>query len=371
MAWRISFQEPGLPVSILSHATLFVAGLLSFGQPKSFEDAVETVAVEVVSASEFTQMTRGEKTAPQVVPNAQPRVDRVAEVKQEAAPGEAPKQVDAPPPPPQKAQEAADRQERTATLPPLPPLRPIQPPKPAEQPKPQPAQAPPKANEREDEEAEEALRQRQAKQKAEEQRRLDEQRKAEEAKKLAEQKAADERKKLEDAKKREEAAKLAAERKKREEERKAAEAQSKATMDAVRQRLALNREAPANAGNTGAAVNRQSTLGTATGSAQRLSLSDRDALLGLIGDQIRRCWSLPPVGKPNTLPRVEVNLNPDGSLAARPRLINSSAEPTFRPVAESGMRAINACAPFSIPARFAPMFDSWRQIVVQLNPDDL
>jgi colicin import membrane protein len=98
--------------------------------------------------------------------------------------------------------------------------------------------------------------------------------------------------------------------------------------------------------------------------------SERGQLAGMLADQIRSCWNVPVSGKPAVLPQVRMVLNQDGSLGAQPVLINSSGDPTFRAVADSGMRAIRQCAPFRIPARFAATFNDWRSIVVQLNPDD-
>jgi colicin import membrane protein len=404
-----SLKEPGLPISAGLHATLAVVGLLSFGQPQPFQDAAEALPVDVISESQFSEMTRGEKSAREVVPNQQPRVDRVAPKVEENPAGAAPRQVDAPPRRQERQEETApeDRPRSTAAVAPPPPpvVPPARPPEPAPATPRTAAPVRPAAPEEEDDEAEEAVRQRQVKppprpeppkpdqaalarlleqqkqdeqKKQDEAKRRDEQRRQEEARKQAEQKQREEEraavaaKLAEDRKKAEEEAKKAAERKRRQEEQKAADAQRQATLDAVRQRLALNREAPANAGSSGAQVApSRPSAGTATGNAQRLSPSDRDALLGMIGDQIRSCWSLPPVGKPRPLPQVRMTLNPDGSLSGAPSLINASSDPNFRPVAESGMRAIRQCAPFRIPARFQPMFESWRSITVQMNPDDL
>ncbi len=77
----------------------------------------------------------------------------------------------------------------------------------------------------------------------------------------------------------------------------------------------------------------------------------------------------PSAGKPAVLPQVRMVLNQDGSLASPPVLVNSSGEPTFRAVADSGMRAIRQCSPFRIPARFQATFADWRSTIVQLNPD--
>ncbi len=117
-------------------------------------------------------------------------------------------------------------------------------------------------------------------------------------------------------------------------------------------------------------MSRTASLGTPTATGQRLNPSDRAALAGLLSDQIRACWSIPVSGKPSSLPQVRVALNADGSLAGAPVLINASGDPNFRALAESGMRAIRQCAPFRIPQRYAATYEDWRQLAVQLNPDD-
>jgi colicin import membrane protein len=55
-------NQPGLAVSAGVHVALLVATLVAFSQTEAFEDAAEAVPVEVVSASEFSEITRGEKT---------------------------------------------------------------------------------------------------------------------------------------------------------------------------------------------------------------------------------------------------------------------------------------------------------------------
>jgi colicin import membrane protein len=101
-----------------------------------------------------------------------------------------------------------------------------------------------------------------------------------------------------------------------------------------------------------------------------LNPSEKAALAGLLADQIRSCWSVPVSGKPSVLPQVRVTLNADGSLNGAPVLINSAGDPNFRALADSGMRAIRQCSPFRIPQRFAPTYNDWRSIAVQLNPED-
>lgn len=415
------FRKPGMPVSLGLHAAVLAAALVSFSSPKPFTDAQEAIAVEVIDESAIREVTRGERQAkPQPTPT--PRVDRVADQKEQNPAGQAPRQVNTDQTP--KLQEATateERKEQAAAAVPPPPLpritppppRPVEPPKPA-------VTAPPKPAEKTDEEeAEEAIRQAQRK-RAEEQRKAEEQRRVEEArrrddqrkqeqarqeqqrleqqrqeqvrqrqeearqeqqkreqeearqreeqKKVADARAAEERKKAEDARKAQEAARKAAEeRRKREAEQ---EARNAATADAARRALLASREPAQNAGNTGQQVQRTPAQGTPTATGQKLNPSERAALIGMLADQIRACWNIPVSGKPAVLPQVRMVLNQDGSLAATPALINSSGDPQFRAVADSGMRAIRQCSPFRIPARFQPTYNDWRSTIVQLNPDD-
>jgi colicin import membrane protein len=410
-------RKPGMPLSLGLHAAVLAAALISFSSPKPFADAQEAIAVEVVDASAVAQMMKGD---PSAKPQPAPRVDRVDDKKEQNPAGEAKRQVNTDQTPkPQEATAPEERKEQTAavTPPPLPRIVPPPPVRPSEPPKPV-AVVPPKptpAEKTDEEEAEEAIRQAQRK-KAEEQRKQEEQRRAEDArkredqrkadearrleqqrqeqaraeaqrqqdqqkreqdearqreeqKKIAEAKAAEDRRKAEEAKKAQEAArKSAEERRKREAEQ---EARNAATAEAARRALLASREAPQNSGNTGQQVSRTPPAqGTPTATGQRLNPSDRAALAGMIADQIRRCWNVPVSGKPSVLPQVRMVLNEDGSLGAQPVLINSSGDPTFRAIADSGIRAIRQCSPFRIPARFQPTYNDWRSTVVQLNPDD-
>jgi colicin import membrane protein len=381
-------RQPGMPLSVGLHAGLLVAALVSFSLAKPLPEAIEAVAVEVVDESMLREVTRGEQSAKQAAPTQ--RVDRVSDKVEQNAPGVAAKQIHTDKTP--AKQEATAREERKEIAA-VPPPVPVVPPRAAEPAKPIPApvRAPQPAKEaEEEEEAEEAIRQKQIKRpeppKAEppkpdqaalakllEQQKRDEQKKIDDAKarddqrKQAEAKAAEDRKKAEDQKKAQEAAKKAADdKRKREAEQ---EARNQQALDAARRALLSSREAPQNSGNTGQVVSRTPAAGAPTATGQRLNPSDRAALVGLLADQIRACWNIPVSARPNPLPQVRVALNADGTLGATPALINSSGDPAFRPLADSGMRAIRQCSPFRIPARFAPTYNDWRSIVVQLDPE--
>ena len=86
-----------------AHVALLLAAVISFSDTKPFDDAQEAVAVEVLTPSQFSQITKGEQTAKEVRPEPKPRADKVAdaqETKPEAV--ELKRDVPAPPPRPQE-----------------------------------------------------------------------------------------------------------------------------------------------------------------------------------------------------------------------------------------------------------------------------
>lgn len=340
-----------------------------------------------------------------------------------------------PPPLRAAVKEAPEDRDEDKPVPPPPPALPkvaMVPPPPvrSEPPKPEvvkapPPKAPPPKEEDEEEEQAEIIRQRQLKlkqeqQKAEEARRQEEKLKADraaeaarkaaearalaqaqaeakaraeaqaqaqaEAKALAEARQAEALRKAEEARKAaeakriadenhrkaQEAARKASEAKKAEEARKAQEkAESDKLQAAIRNRLLASRETPSSSGATGQQVTRTASAGVPTASGRRLSPSDREHLMGLIKEQMERCWSVTGMSNPAVKPLVRLQLTPTGHIAVQPALVNSSGDPAFRAIADSGMRAIRACAPYRIPGKFADTFEDWKNITVKLDPSDL
>ena len=122
---------------------------------------------------------------------------------------------------------------------------------------------------------------------------------------------------------------------------------------------------------TGREVQRTAALGSATGNAEKLNMSQRQALMGIIEGQLRRCWEAPLAAQTAPtppIPTVKLKLNQDGSLAAEPALVNASADTLFRATADSAMRATRRCAPLRIPAQFAPYYQDWKDLVVNFDP---
>ena len=97
----------------------------------------------------------------------------------------------------------------------------------------------------------------------------------------------------------------------------------------------------------------------------RLTLSEVDAFRA----QMRRCWS-PPAGAreaENLVVNVRLSLTPSGTISAGPVVVNRAqlGDPFFRAAAESVLRAIRRCQPFSMPVE---KYQAWRNIELTFDP---
>lgn len=426
MALPFSRSEPGFWLSGVAHLGLIAAGLVAFTATK-LPDATEGITVEVITDNQFSEITRGEQSAAAVQPVPRPRAERQAETHVQRAPGEAKDDVPSPPKRPAEVkladQEVAPSAEpakpvEVAKPEPPPPTPPVRPDRQeaaakAEAAKAEAAAAKAAAAKAEAVRAEVAAKAAAAKAEADAAAKAEAlkvaQREAQEEKAAAEKAAADKARAEARAKARAEAeAKAELDRKVKEAELKAkAEADAKARKEAERKRVAeakahakaeaeakarrqaevadrfdpgdisrllASRETSRSSGSTGREVQKTASLGTATGTAPRLNPSQRDQIAGLIREQLVRCWQ-PPIAvqsasRPPTA-QVRLGLKQDGSLAGEPSLMNSSADPLFRPVADSALRATRRCAPLRIPAQFAPFYQDWKDLVVDFDPREI
>ncbi|HEX8168500.1 MAG TPA: cell envelope integrity protein TolA [Beijerinckiaceae bacterium] len=405
MGLKFDRSEPGFWVSGALHAALVGALVFGFAFSQKFPEAEEGIPVEVVTENQLSEITRGETNAKAPQPEPKPRTDRVAETREERDPGEAKRDVPTPPTRPAEMKVADEAVEVSVPPPPpVPPIRePVQPPEPPKrepvrQAEAKPEPAPPEPPKREElakllEEQQAELRAKQeaqAKAEAEARAKTEAKARAEAAAKaraMAEAKArAEAEAKAEAEQRRIAEAKAEAERQKKLAEAKAkakAEAEARAKRDAEISpkfdpngiaRLLASREPAQSSGSTGREVQKTASLGTATGAAQRLNPSQRDSLMGLLRDQLHRCWQAPigaqGAAKP-PVPTVRVSLNQDGSLAREPVVTNNSPDPLFRAVADSATRAARRCSPLRIPAQFQPYYQDWKDLVVNFDPRDL
>ena len=397
---KISTSEPGMAVSALGHATFLVAGLLAFSSPTPLPEHQEAIAVEVIDPNALNQVTRGERSAEKVQEKPQQRAERQSETVERKETGEAKQDTPAPPTRPAELKVADDNASA-----PLPPTRPT-PPKPEPKAAAEPAKQPPQKAEASAEEqaeqkreqlaklAEQAEIERKAKQAEEDARsaakaraEAEAQAKAEAAKQAKLKADADAKAKAEaeaklkaaaEAKAEAEAkAKLALEAKaKREAEAKARrEAELAKSFNATDiAKLLQSKEKAQSSGSSAPQVNRTASLGTQTGSSQKLSPSMRTQLMGIIQEQLQRCWNVPialqSAQKP-VVPQVRMKLNTDGSLIGQASVTNTSSDPLFRVAADSALTATRRCSPLRIPAQFAAYYDDWRDVIVNFDARDV
>lgn len=347
---RLSKDEPGFIASIGAHAAIVVVGVAAFSSAPKFADQQESIAVEVLTAEQFSAMTQGERTAKTVQEKPAPRVDKVAEIEeQKPDPGQGKRDVPAPvarpaaaedtsedrpvvaqPPvqtPPEPVKEAS--KPTPSATPPLPQPRPQQlaqaEPAPTPEPKPEPPKPePPKP----------------------------------EPKPKPEQKPTPKPVPSKPVPK-------------KTQEKPASRTQGEKSFDPdAIQKLLASKDAPQTAGSTGR-VQQAASAGTRTGNSPKLSLSQRDAIGNLMKQQIGKCFSAPPgAADIRVSPVIRVSLNEDGTLAGPPQIISGADDPAARSFAESLMRAIRRCAPYSFPAQYAPYYNDWRDWRIDANPAD-
>ncbi len=108
------------------------------------------------------------------------------------------------------------------------------------------------------------------------------------------------------------------------------------------------------------------SLGLPSGNAAKLSQTELDALRA----QILKCWNIPAgvVEADKLIVVVQILLKQDGSLQAAPALLNRSGHPLFQIAAESAMRAIRRCQPYQLPVE---KYQAWRDVEVTFDPRDM
>ena len=359
VALKLKFNpsEPGFWVSGVAHVTLLGAALFGLSTVARFPEAHEGIPVEVITDNQFSQITKGETTAKAALPNPKPRADRVAEKIEQRDPGEDKRDAPAPPKRPEEMK-VAEKEEPIAAQPPTPP--------------PAPKVAEPKVDAKAEEEKkliEKAEAEAIAQQKAEAKAKADADAKAKadadakakaKADADAKAKADADAKKLADAK-----AKADAEAKARKE----AQIAKKFDPNEIKQ-LLDSKEKSQSTGATGTEVQKTASLGTATGSAAKLNPSQREALMGILEAQMRRCFTPPISASAGSVvtPILDIRLNPDGTLSQEPAVLKTGPSSTDRATAEAALRAVRRCAPYRVPAQFAPQYADWKLLKVEFDP---
>ena len=369
-----------------------------------FEDAAETVPVEMITDAQLNQIMKGEKTAKAVKPT--PKVDKVADVSEHKPlppTPEAKKDVPTPPPPLKRLADPGEddkpeqkEPQKVAALPPPrptpepPKLEPKPEPKPEAKPEPptppvRPQAAKPAPEEKPEPEDAEPIRPKpveRPKDLAKEQPKPDPKPDPKpEAKPEAKHvptppqpprpqlKVDEVAKLLEHSKTPDPKAKAD---KPVSKPRSGDEDQPKSSLDLSAISKLLDHDKPARMASTGAHLQQTASLGSPTASAAKMSPSLWAGLDSLMQERYRQCWTYLGLAQGQKyVPQVRVRFQPDGSLAAEPAIVNPPSDPAQRGLAESAIRAVRKCNPMQIPAQYQPYYEQWKARVVRFDPDEM
>lgn len=356
---RFSRSEPGLVVSSIAHAGMLVAALVLFGSAEKFDDAPETIPVDIISEGDINQVMKGERTAKEQ--KTTPRADRIAE-KTETTPepqlNEAKKDTPAPPPqaprrlePGAKAEEITpEPPKRAAASPPPPPEKKTEPkpPTPPVREKTATAEEKPDPEDAEIERLKPSPRPKPDK---------DAKDKPKEPPKPR-LKTDDVAKLLEKAKPTEKPDKD-----KPDPETKDARPESgdenapKSKFDVASIASILSREASQRRAATDKAT-RTAALGAPEGTAAKLSATMEGRIAAFIHDHYHPCWaSALSLGRVTFAPVVEFRLTRDGALESGPKLLNAGGNSVERARGEQALQAVRRCSPIKIPEEFMPYYE--------------
>ena len=93
-----------------------------------------------------------------------------------------------------------------------------------------------------------------------------------------------------------------------------------------------------------------------------------DEFITMFVDRIRGCWVIPPGGRESGYKiRMELSLNPDGSLKKSPKLLNAKKNSRFANLAESAIAAVTHCQNYD----FLPidLYDEWKTLTLSFDPN--
>jgi colicin import membrane protein len=140
------------------------------------------------------------------------------------------------------------------------------------------------------------------------------------------------------------------------------------TFDQSKIAALLDKRNPERHAVTGDVVNPNSSFGTAAGAAQKLTMS----WVGALQARIKQCWNVPAGVRDaeNIEIRVYFELRKDGTVAGQPRLLAGPPMANGPAIAESAIRAIQQCQPYT----FLPQSEyvgGWDRLDITFSSRDL
>ena len=106
--------------------------------------------------------------------------------------------------------------------------------------------------------------------------------------------------------------------------------------------------------------------GQSNGTEATMSVNEIDALRA----RIAQCWSPPPggLGADQIVVKLRLRLNEDGTLVGYPTVANSGASPFFQAAADSAVRAVYQCQPYTLPS---DKYALWRDMILNFDPSEM
>jgi hypothetical protein len=332
---RFSRSEPGLPVSAALHLGLLAALLISFARAPKFEDALETIAVDVVSDSAVNEISKGEKTAKRGPPAVRAEKAQKAETRPEPPTREAKRDIPAPPPQakPNGEPNPDDAPQKAAQAAPLPPSRP----KPAQ----------PQADAREPDDAEVVKPKPPTRPKIETAK--------------ADTPPAPEKPKEKPRLKVDDISKLLNEKAKESaapKPKSGDENAPKSKFNAATISNLLSHEAPQQRGSTANERVQLASLGSPTATGAHLTPSMEARIGQYIKDHYQPCWkSGLSLGQTSFAPVVRFHLTREGTLEGAPQILNHAPGSVEQARSAQAVQAVRRCSPMKIPAEFLPFYE--------------
>jgi colicin import membrane protein len=362
----------GLAVSSILHAALLLWALVSVHSSKPLDlPKPEAVVADIITPSELNKLRQGSQSA-KLDEAAPQEAESAREPKKEAPkrkPVAAPPPPAAEPPPAPKEEPTPPEPTQTAEPPPPPPQ-----PKAAEPPPP-----PPDKDSLEKKLEEIALEKA-----AEEQRKVEAAAKAKaEAEAKAKAEAQAKAKAEADAKAKAiakaKADKAKAEAKARAEAKAKAEADAKARektkLDGDRLAALLDKtpdqaQPPAAAPAATPSKAKGPVRGDRSGRDSLNAANEASMLLGMIVGRVKDCWTIQAGGElaSGQVPRIQFDLNRDGSLRGEPRVLNPQSSPHFQLAADAAKSAVVKCQNYDLPP---DKYDLWKRVTLDFDPREM
>ncbi len=129
----------------------------------------------------------------------------------------------------------------------------------------------------------------------------------------------------------------------------------------------LDKRTPQRVAATGDVINNNVGIGAPNANSNQLSLSEIDAFRR----HLRNCWN-PPAGAPTNkriVVPITIRLKMDRTLAAHPEVEMRATDPYSLAMVESARRAIIACQPYTMFS--LPKYEIWKELSIDFDPVEM